>query len=79
MNTYDDVVESLALKLGLDDPSKLRLTPHNCNFQQPKPHPIRYRGAERLLDMLVDRNQVICLNCALMVELLVYSLFYQDV
>ncbi|KAL8095028.1 hypothetical protein AgCh_036497 [Apium graveolens] len=58
MNTYDDVVDSLALKLGLDDSSKIRLTPHNCNSQQPKPHSIKYRGAERLLDMLADRNQI---------------------
>ncbi|WOH06257.1 hypothetical protein DCAR_0625680 [Daucus carota subsp. sativus] len=58
MNTYDDVVGSLALKLGLDDPSKIRLTPHNCISQQPKPHPIRYRAAENLLDMLAFRDQI---------------------
>ena len=59
MHTYDDVVERVAEKLGLDDPSKLRLTSHNCYSQQPKPQPIKYRGVDRLSDMLVHYNQVI--------------------
>ncbi|GKA37430.1 ubiquitin carboxyl-terminal hydrolase 12-like protein isoform X2 [Tanacetum coccineum] len=58
LHTYDDVVERVAHKLNLDDPSKIRLTPHNCYSQQPKPHPIKYRVAEHLLDMLVHYNQV---------------------
>ncbi|KAJ0469972.1 putative ubiquitinyl hydrolase 1 [Helianthus annuus] len=58
LHTYDDVVERVAQKLNLDDPSKIRLTPHNCYSQQPKPHPIKYRVAEHLLDMLVHYNQV---------------------
>ena len=49
----------IAEQLGLDDPSKIRLTPHNCYSQQPKPHPIKYRGVEHLSDMLVHYNQVI--------------------
>ncbi|GKB57239.1 ubiquitin carboxyl-terminal hydrolase 12-like protein isoform X2 [Tanacetum coccineum] len=57
LHTYDNVVERVAHKLNLDDPSKIRLTPHNCYSQQPKPHPIKYR-AEHLLDMLVHYNQV---------------------
>ncbi|XP_047067623.1 ubiquitin C-terminal hydrolase 12-like isoform X3 [Lolium rigidum] len=57
LNTYDDVVERVARQLGLDDPSKIRLTSHNCYSQQPKPQPIRYRGVEHLLDMLVHYNQ----------------------
>ncbi|KAL0709113.1 hypothetical protein Bca4012_016091 [Brassica carinata] len=57
LHTYDDVVERVAQKLGLDDPSKLRLTSHNCYSQQPKPQPIKYRGADRLSDMLVHYNQ----------------------
>ncbi|ONM32290.1 Ubiquitin carboxyl-terminal hydrolase 13 [Zea mays] len=57
LHTYDDVVERVAHKLGLDDPSKIRLTSHNCYSQQPKPQPIRYRGVEHLLDMLVHYNQ----------------------
>lgn len=56
--TYDDVVERVAQQLGLDDPSKIRLTPHNCYSQQPKPQPIKYRGVEHLSDMLVHYNQV---------------------
>lgn len=58
-HTYDDVVEKVAEKLGLDDPSKLRLTSHNCYSQQPKPQPIKYRGVDHLSDMLVHYNQVI--------------------
>lgn len=58
LHTYDDVVEKVAGKLNLDDPSKIRLTPHNCYSQQPKPHPIKYRVAEHLLDMLVHYTQV---------------------
>ncbi|XP_029125531.1 ubiquitin carboxyl-terminal hydrolase 13 isoform X2 [Cajanus cajan] len=55
--SYDDVVERVAQQLGLDDPSKIRLTPHNCYSQQPKPQPIKYRGVEHLSDMLVHYNQ----------------------
>ncbi|GJP56486.1 hypothetical protein CLOM_g15553 [Closterium sp. NIES-68] len=56
-HTYDDVVGRLAEELGLDDPSKLRLTTHNCYSQQPKPPPIKYRGVDSLTDMLVHYNQ----------------------
>ncbi|AES71609.2 putative ubiquitinyl hydrolase 1 [Medicago truncatula] len=55
--TYDDVVERVAQQLGLDDPSKIRLTPHNCYSQQPKPQPIKHRGVDHLSDMLVHYNQ----------------------
>lgn len=57
-NNYDEVVESVARHLSLDDPSKIRLTSHNCYSQQPKPQPIKYRGVERLTDMLIHYNQV---------------------
>ncbi len=57
-HTYDDVVERVATRLGLEDPSKVRLTSHNCYSQQPKPQPIKYRGVEHLSDMLVHYNQV---------------------
>lgn len=57
--TYDDVVERVAQQLGLDDPSKIRLTSHNCYSQQPKPQPIKYRGVDHLSDMLIHYNQVI--------------------
>ncbi|KAJ6846627.1 ubiquitin carboxyl-terminal hydrolase 12-like [Iris pallida] len=55
--TYDDVVEKVARQIGLDDPSKIRLTSHNCYSQQPKPQPIKYRGVEHLSDMLLHYNQ----------------------
>ncbi|XP_024969227.1 ubiquitin carboxyl-terminal hydrolase 12-like isoform X1 [Cynara cardunculus var. scolymus] len=57
LNNYDDVVERLAHHLHLDDPSKIRLTSHNCYSQQPKPQPIKYRGVEHLSDMLAHYNQ----------------------
>ncbi|PWA59952.1 ubiquitin carboxyl-terminal hydrolase 12 [Artemisia annua] len=38
--------------------ARVKLTPHNCYSQQPKPHPIKYRVAEHLLDMLVHYNQL---------------------
>ncbi|XP_031479052.1 ubiquitin C-terminal hydrolase 12-like isoform X2 [Nymphaea colorata] len=56
-HTYDDVVERVARHIGLDEPSKIRLTSHNCYSQQPKPQPIKYRGVEHLSDMLVHYNQ----------------------
>lgn len=59
LHTYDDVVERVALHLDLEDPSKIRLTSHNCYSQQPKPQPIKYRGVDHLSDMLVHYNQVI--------------------
>ncbi|MQL74619.1 hypothetical protein Taro_006967, partial [Colocasia esculenta] len=55
--TYDDVVERVAHHIGLDDPTKIRLTSHNCYSQQPKPQPIKYRGVEHLSDMLAHYNQ----------------------
>lgn len=51
-------MERVARQIGLDDPSKIRLTSHNCYSQQPKPQPIKYRGVEHLSDMLVHYNQV---------------------
>ena len=57
VHSYDEVVERVARRIGLDDPSKIRLTSHNCYSQQPKPQPIKYRGVEHLSDMLVHYNQ----------------------
>ena len=48
----------MARKIGLDDPTKIRLTSHNCYSQQPKPQPIKYRGVEHLSEMLIHYNQV---------------------
>ncbi|KAK4790626.1 hypothetical protein SAY86_017930 [Trapa natans] len=58
IHTYDEVVERVAHQVGLDDPSKIRLTSHNCYSQQPKPTPIKYRGVQHLIDMLVHYNQI---------------------
>ncbi|MCO5571925.1 hypothetical protein L7F22_025676 [Adiantum nelumboides] len=55
---YDDVTERVAQRVGVDDPSKIRLTAHNSYAQQPKPQPIKYRGVDRLSDMLIHFNQV---------------------
>ncbi|GKV41839.1 hypothetical protein SLEP1_g49320 [Rubroshorea leprosula] len=57
IHSYDEVVEKVAQKIGLDDPSKIRLTSHNCYSQQPKPQPIKYKGVEHLSEMLVHYNQ----------------------
>ncbi|KAF6152029.1 hypothetical protein GIB67_010603, partial [Kingdonia uniflora] len=46
--TYDDVVKKVARQIGLDDPTKIRLTSHNCYSQ----------GVEHLSDMLVHYNQM---------------------
>ncbi|GKV35061.1 hypothetical protein SLEP1_g43379 [Rubroshorea leprosula] len=53
LDSYDNIVEKVAQQLGLDDPSKIRLTAHNCYSQLPKPRPIKYRGVNSLSDMLV--------------------------
>ncbi|KAD4584001.1 hypothetical protein E3N88_21602 [Mikania micrantha] len=57
LNNYDDIVERVASHLNLDDPSKIRLTSHNCYSQQPKPQPIKYRGVEHISDLLSHYNQ----------------------
>ncbi|XP_020226107.1 ubiquitin carboxyl-terminal hydrolase 13 isoform X2 [Cajanus cajan] len=58
LDTYDDVVEKVAQHIGLNDPSKIRLTSHNCYSQQPKPQSIKFRGVEHLSDMLFHYNQI---------------------
>lgn len=72
VHSYDEVVERVARRIGLDDPSKIRLTSHNCYSQQPKPQPIKYRGVERLSDMLVHYNQA----CVTWIQLLYCSLSF---
>ena len=57
LNTYNEVTEALAAKLDLDDPSKIRLTAHNCYSNGPRPAPIKYQSVEKLSDMLVHYNQ----------------------
>ncbi|KAK6929000.1 Ubiquitin carboxyl-terminal hydrolase 7, ICP0-binding domain [Dillenia turbinata] len=58
---YDDTVERVARQLGLVDPSKIRLTSHNCYSKQPKPQPIKSCGVDHLSDMLVHYNQFLYL------------------
>ncbi|XP_048432621.1 ubiquitin C-terminal hydrolase 12-like [Pyrus x bretschneideri] len=53
LDTYDDVVKKVAGKIGLEDPTKIRLTAHSCYSQQPKSLPINYRGVEQLKYMLI--------------------------
>ena len=76
LNNYDDVVERVAAHLNLDDPSKIRLTSHNCYSQQPKPQPIKYRGVEHLSDMLAHYNQVIYHFYVGMVIVMLLTLIY---
>ncbi|KAI7751498.1 hypothetical protein M8C21_022572, partial [Ambrosia artemisiifolia] len=57
LSKYYEIVERVASHLNLDDPSKIRLTSHNCYSQQPKPQPIKYRGVEHLSDILAHYNQ----------------------
>ncbi|KAK4409141.1 Ubiquitin carboxyl-terminal hydrolase 12 [Sesamum angolense] len=57
LDSYDEVVERVANQLRVDDPSKIRLTSHNMYSQQPKTHPIRYRGVENLLEMLLHYDE----------------------
>ncbi|KAB2631495.1 ubiquitin carboxyl-terminal hydrolase 13-like [Pyrus ussuriensis x Pyrus communis] len=57
LHTYDDVVEKLAHHIGLENPTKIRLTAHNCYSQQPKPQPIKYQGVEHLTEMLTHYDQ----------------------
>ncbi|XP_020546934.1 ubiquitin carboxyl-terminal hydrolase 13-like [Sesamum indicum] len=59
LDSYDEVVKRVANQLGVDDPSKLRLTLHNIYSHRPKAHPITYRGLENLLEMLLHYDQVI--------------------
>ena len=57
MNTYNEVTEALAQKIGLDDPTKIRLTAHNQYSDGPRPNPIKYQSYEKLSDMLVQGYQ----------------------
>ena len=54
--TYDDVVTALAQRLGLSDPTLLRLSPHDAYTGQPRAA-IKYRSFERLSDLLVTYVQ----------------------
>jgi len=58
LNTYNEVTEALAAKIELDDPTKIRLTSHNCYSNGPRPHPLKYQGVEKLSEMLTHYNQL---------------------
>jgi ubiquitin carboxyl-terminal hydrolase 7 len=55
--SYDAVTGALADALGLEDETRLRLTPYNCYTQSPKPHPLKWRSVDSLGDMLTHYNQ----------------------
>ncbi|RZC68053.1 hypothetical protein C5167_031313 [Papaver somniferum] len=55
--TYDDVTERVARHLGLDDPTKIRLTSHDCVFLRPIPQAISYRGVGHLSEMFTCYNR----------------------
>ncbi|XP_076955381.1 uncharacterized protein LOC143630155 isoform X5 [Bidens hawaiensis] len=59
LNNYDDVVERVASHLNLDDPSKIRLTPHKRYKTLSKPQPIRHRGFKHLSDILPYKKVIL--------------------
>ncbi|CAA6667135.1 unnamed protein product [Spirodela intermedia] len=46
--------KKLPQHIGLEDPTKIRLTSHNCYSQQPKPQPIKYRTSDILYYEVLD-------------------------
>ncbi|RZC84349.1 hypothetical protein C5167_047135 [Papaver somniferum] len=57
--TFDNVTERVARHLGLDDPTKIKLTPHRCCSQQPIAPAIKYHGFDHLSEMLIHHNQTV--------------------
>lgn len=55
-SNYDAIVSALALKLNLEDPTCLRLSPFDTYSQLPKAA-IKYRGVEKLSELLVHFAQ----------------------
>ncbi|RZC84348.1 hypothetical protein C5167_047134 [Papaver somniferum] len=53
----DFSLELVARHLGLDDPTKIKLTPHHCCSQQPIAPAIKYHGFDHLSEMLIHHNQ----------------------
>ncbi|KAL3637815.1 hypothetical protein CASFOL_018263 [Castilleja foliolosa] len=47
LDIYDEVVEKVAHQLGVDDPSKIRLTSHNTFHQKPKPQSVMQQIMKR--------------------------------
>ncbi|KAL5728019.1 ubiquitinyl hydrolase 1 [Ranunculus cassubicifolius] len=58
-SSYDLVVEKVAAKLGVEDPTKIRLTSPSDPFQEPSSSPIGYRAHNQLSDMFLWTFEVI--------------------
>ncbi|XP_073291911.1 ubiquitin C-terminal hydrolase 13-like isoform X2 [Primulina huaijiensis] len=58
LDTYDEVVGRVAHRLGIDDPSKIRLTSQDLYTQLPKPYPVEYCGVDNLLEMLLYHDHI---------------------
>ncbi|KAI3902886.1 hypothetical protein MKX01_040113 [Papaver californicum] len=54
LSTYDDITKRVTRHLGLDDPTKIRLTLHDCCSEKPKSQPLRYRILDIPLPELQD-------------------------
>ncbi|XP_043700280.1 ubiquitin C-terminal hydrolase 12-like [Telopea speciosissima] len=52
LSTYDDIVQRLAPKIKLDDPSKIRLASYKSFSEQPHLEPFDYHAGQHLSDML---------------------------
>ncbi|KAI3902889.1 hypothetical protein MKX01_040116 [Papaver californicum] len=57
LSTYDDVTKRVTRHLGLDDPTKIRLTRHDCCSEKPKSQPLGYRSFHHLSEILIQYNQ----------------------
>ncbi|KZV44468.1 hypothetical protein F511_19369 [Dorcoceras hygrometricum] len=56
--TYDEVTGRVAHHLGVDDPTKIRLTSQDLYTQLPRTDPIEYRGVDNLLQMLLCYSHI---------------------
>eukprot|EP00879_Flechtneria_rotunda_P027398 GHRR01029346.1.p1 GENE.GHRR01029346.1~~GHRR01029346.1.p1 ORF type:complete len:247 (+),score=133.15 GHRR01029346.1:38-742(+) len=56
---YDTVTASLAAKLGVDDPTKIRLTQHNAYSSMPQRQPVKYRQLANLDKLLQHTGHVV--------------------
>lgn len=57
-NSYEEVTSRLAEQLKVADPSTIRLTAHNVYSHMPKPQPMKYKGVDKLHEMITQYNQV---------------------
>jgi hypothetical protein len=49
---YPEVIAALAAKIGLADPTKLRLTQHNVHTHMPRVQPFKFSTTDKLYEML---------------------------